>query len=119
MPGARPAAIFFDVDFTLIHPGPTFQPEGYARFCARYGIHVDASQFADAVKHASEVLSQGDEADLSYDPEIFIEFTRVLTRAMGARGRDVALSSSEHGFMKPHPSIFEAARGAAHRHARL
>jgi hypothetical protein len=29
-------AVFFDVDFTLIYPGPTFQGEGYARFCARH-----------------------------------------------------------------------------------
>jgi HAD superfamily hydrolase (TIGR01549 family) len=171
MPDARPAAIFFDVDFTLIYPGPTFQPEGYARFCARYDIHVDPTRFAAGVKHASEVLSQGDEADLSYNPQIFIEFTRVLIREMGGDGPrltecswniynewaachhfelyddvpevlralhdegvtlglisnthrpldafaehfalaeliTVALSSSEHGFMKPHPSIFEAA----------
>ena len=34
----RIAAVFFDVDFTLIHPGPTFLAEGYQRFCARYDI---------------------------------------------------------------------------------
>jgi HAD superfamily hydrolase (TIGR01549 family) len=171
MRGRPPAAVFFDVDFTLIYPGPTFQPDGYARFCERYGIAIDSSRFADGVKHASEVLSQGDDADLSYDPEIFIEFTRVLIRAMGGDGPrltecawdvynewaashhfelyddvpevlralhdegvtlglisnthrpldafsehfslsdliSVALSSSEHGFMKPHRSIFQAA----------
>ena len=27
------SAVFFDVDFTLIYPGPTFQGEGYAAFC--------------------------------------------------------------------------------------
>ena len=34
-------AVFFDVDFTLIYPGPTFRGEGYQRFCARHGIAVD------------------------------------------------------------------------------
>lgn len=41
--------MFFDVDFTLISPGPTFQGVGYQRFCARYGIDVDPSRFAEAV----------------------------------------------------------------------
>ena len=31
-------AVFFDVDFTLIYPGPMFRGEGYRAFCARYGI---------------------------------------------------------------------------------
>ena len=31
-------AVFFDVDFTLIFPGPTFQAEGYRRACAADGI---------------------------------------------------------------------------------
>ena len=35
-------AVFFDVDFTLIYPGPTFRGEGYQAFCARYGMDVDA-----------------------------------------------------------------------------
>ena len=38
-------AVFFDVDFTLIHPGPTFQGHGYAEACARHGVTADPSQF--------------------------------------------------------------------------
>ena len=34
----------FDVDFTLIYPGPTFRGEGYQAFCARYGMDVDAGR---------------------------------------------------------------------------
>ena len=48
-------AVFFDVDFTLIYPGPTFQGEGYAVFCQRYGIDVDPARFADAVLAASSI----------------------------------------------------------------
>ena len=40
-------AVFFDVDFTLIYPGPTFQGEGYARFCAQEGVIVDPAAFED------------------------------------------------------------------------
>ena len=38
---AMTKAVFFDVDFTLIYPGPAFQGEGYQAFCARHGMEVD------------------------------------------------------------------------------
>lgn len=162
-------AVFFDVDFTLIYPGPTFRGEGYERFCAKHGLRVDGSAFERAVAGASFVL---DEAQgCIYDPEIFLDYTRQIIKGMGGEGpgldacvREIyeqwaacqhfalydevpavlrqlnaaglriglisnthrclasfqthfelegliaaAISSSEHGFMKPHPSIFEAA----------
>lgn len=158
--------VFFDVDFTLIRPGPAFQGRGYRDFCARHGVVVDPDAFDRAVIAASESLEvRGGE----YDPEIFVDYTRRIIEAMGGRGpsvlaaardiydewaschhfslyeevpevlralhRDgytiglisntqrslaeferhfgldglfaVALSSSDHGYMKPHPSIFE------------
>ena len=163
------SAVFFDVDFTLIYPGPTFQGEGYAQFCARYGIEVDELRFPQAVVAASSVLNHAQ--DHIYDAEIFVRYTRRIIEGMGGRGDrlddcaaeiyrewaacqhfflydDVtpalsmlaergikvglisnshrclasfqqhfelhgliaaAISSSEHGYMKPHPSIFEAA----------
>jgi putative hydrolase of the HAD superfamily len=166
---SRLSAIFFDVDFTLIYPGPTFQGEGYERFCARHGIDVDRTRFADAVRAASIVLDE--EQDHIYDARIFVRYTRRVIEEMGGRGdrlddcaREIydewasnqhfflyddvapaleglaargfklglisnshrclksfqehfalqrliaaAVSSSEHGYMKPHPSIFQAA----------
>lgn len=166
----RPAtrAVFFDVDFTLIYPGPTFQGVGYRDFCAQYGVTVDAAAFERAVAAASSML---DGRGGIYDPQIFILYTRRIIEEMGGSGpriddaaRDiynewaacqhfemyedvpdvlralhgagmkiglisntqrcltsfqkhfaldglfaVTLSSSDHGYMKPHPSIFEAA----------
>src|SRR5687768_12620718 len=67
-------AVFFDVDFTLIYPGPTFQGEGYRRFCTRYGIDVDPARFHDAVLAASVILN--DEQDHIYKPDIFVRYTR-------------------------------------------
>lgn len=161
-------AVFFDVDFTLIYPGPTFRGEGYQQFCARHGMSVEPSTFNEAVVAASFVLDEAQ--DHIYDPEIFIRYTRHIIERMGGRGpgldacaREIydewaacqhfslyddveptltelaerglrlglisnthrsltsfqshfeleplisaAISSSEHGFMKPHPSIFEA-----------
>ena len=162
-------AVFFDVDFTLIYPGPTFQGEGYTQFCASYGIDVDPDRFPDAVLGASSILNE--EQDHVYDADIFVRYTGKIIEGMGGRGDRIeacaqeiyrewaacqhfflyddvtpallelaakqikvglisnshrslasfqqhfelhglitaAISSSEHGYLKPHPSIFEAA----------
>jgi len=162
-------AVFFDVDFTLIHPGPTFQAEGYQRFCTRYGIQIDPTAFDGAVASASALLDQAQDA--IYNPQIFIDYTAHIIERMGGAGDAVApcareiyeewaacqhfslyeevpdvlrslhaaglriglisnthrclesfqshfdldglfaaaVSSSLHGYMKPHPSIFETA----------
>jgi putative hydrolase of the HAD superfamily len=162
-------AVLFDVDFTLIYPGPTFQGEGYRAFCSRYGIDVDSALFDAAVARAGRLL-EGPE-DAAYDDEIYVGYTRHIIEGMGGRGdaldacareiyrewaacqhfelyddvpavlRQLAVSglriglvsnshrclvsfqahfdlqglisatvsSSEHGLMKPHPSIFRAA----------
>jgi putative hydrolase of the HAD superfamily len=165
-------AVFFDVDFTLIYPGPRFQASGYHDFCARHGITIDPALFDSAVASAASGLDRGDEA---YDAQLYVEYTKRIIEGMGGRGvavevaareiyREwaachhftlyddvpdvlralhasgvkiglisnshrclasfethfelrglftVAVSSLEHGYMKPHPSIFEAAlRGA-------
>ena len=49
-------AVFFDVDFTLIYPGPTFLGEGCQQFCERYGLSVDPARFEGAVADASSLL---------------------------------------------------------------
>ena len=161
-------AVFFDVDFTLIYPGPTFRGEGYREFCAKHGIAVDAAKFADAVASAAPLLDAGDDR---YTDDLFVVYTRAIIEGMGGAGphldacaREIyrewaacqhfelyddvpdvlrelsaaglriglisnshrclasfqshfelqgliaaTVSSSEHGFMKPHPSIFSAA----------
>jgi putative hydrolase of the HAD superfamily len=163
-------AVFFDVDFTLIHPGPTFQGEGYRTFCEKHGVGpCDPSAFSAAVASASALLHDSD--DQSYDPAFYLRYIRHIIERMGGRGPaidacaeeiyrewaacqhfdlyddalpalealhagglrlglisnthrslesfqrhfeldgliSVAVSSSEHGFNKPHPSIFRTA----------
>jgi putative hydrolase of the HAD superfamily len=161
-------AVFFDVDFTLIYPGPMFQGAGYRDVCRQHGVTVDADAFDRAVAASSSLL---DAHGGTYDPEVFIRYTARIIEEMGGRGPDVdaaardiydrwaachhfilydevtevlralhasgikiglisntqrclasfqehfalnglfavTISSSEHGYMKPHPSIFEAA----------
>jgi putative hydrolase of the HAD superfamily len=162
-------AVFFDVDFTLIHPGPTFRGEGYRAFCLRHGMRVDASRFEAAVAEASSILNEA--RDHIYEAALFHRYTAAIIRGMGGSGAAVqtcaeeiydewatnrhfelyedvpdtlrtiaqrgmriglisnshrclasfqshfeleglisaAVSSSDHGYMKPHPSIFDAA----------
>jgi putative hydrolase of the HAD superfamily len=76
----RTAAVFFDVDFTLIHPGPRFQGTGYQAACARQGVRVDAALFEQAVMGAAAVLGAGEAV---YDAEIFIRYTRRIIELMG------------------------------------
>jgi putative hydrolase of the HAD superfamily len=173
MKNAGVRAAFFDVDFTLIYPGPTFQGEGYAVFCRRFGIAVDPARFPDAVTAASSILYE--DQDHVYDAAIFVRYTRRIIEAMGGTGETLdacaeeiysewaacqhfllyddvapalrelaargvkiglisnshrclasferhfslqglitaAVSSSEHGYLKPHPSIFESALNRA------
>jgi putative hydrolase of the HAD superfamily len=162
-------AVLFDVDFTLIEPGPMFRAEGYHAFCARYGMQVDASRFDVAVASAAAVLHSAGETP--YDAAIFVAYTRHIIEQMGGAGPsldvcareiygewaacqhfalydevpavlralatrglriglisnshrslesfqshfelggliDATISSPDHGFMKPHPSIFSEA----------
>jgi putative hydrolase of the HAD superfamily len=163
------SAVFFDVDFTLIYPGPTFRGSGYREFGERHGLDLEPSRFESAVRSAAPILdaAQGD----IYNPAIFHRYTATIIEAMGGSGPGVelcavevydewasnrhfemyddvpdvlkaidargiriglisnshrclatfqshfeldglvaaAISSSNHGYLKPHPSIFEAA----------
>lgn len=169
---AATRAVFFDVDFTLIYPGPRFQASGYQDFCARHGITVDPTAFTRAVTDAATGLDPGDDL---YDAQLYVDYTKRIIEGMGGRGPAVAaaareiydewaacrhftmyddvpgvlrelhasglkiglisnshrclssfqthfelqglftvtLSSLEHGYMKPHRSIFETALRAA------
>ena len=83
---ARTAAVFFDVDFTLIHPGPRFQAVGYHECCARHGVSVDVLRFDAAVAGASSELEIPDPA---YDAEIYVNYTRRIIELMGGTGPEL------------------------------
>jgi len=170
-PGPRASlrAVFFDVDFTLIYPGPAFHGEGYHLFARSHGLAIDIAAFDRAVDSAAPILERPEEE--RYDAEIFVRYTRHILEVMGGRGDaldacarqisdewaacrhfelydevadvlrelvtagiriglisnshrrldsfqshfnlqgliDHTVSSSDHGYMKPHPSIFRAA----------
>jgi putative hydrolase of the HAD superfamily len=80
-------AVFFDVDFTLIFPGPTFQGVGYQRACAARGIEVDPGKFEEAAAASSFILDEVEEQIYKHD--IFIHYTASIIEKMGGRGENV------------------------------
>jgi HAD superfamily hydrolase (TIGR01509 family) len=92
MAPARTRAVFFDVDFTLIYPGPTFQGAGYRDFCARHDVTVDALTFERAVVAASSLLDTNGDV---YDPEIFVHYTMRIIEHMGGDGPGVERAARE------------------------
>jgi putative hydrolase of the HAD superfamily len=89
---APTAAVFFDVDFTLIQPGPRFLGSGYRDSSARYGITVDPARFDAAVAGAASVL---DVPDPLYDARVYVTYTRRIIELMGGEGPDLDRVASE------------------------
>lgn len=74
-------AVLFDVDFTLVRPGPELGPDGYVRLARRHGLELDASSYAEARAKALETLRRHPE--LLHDEEIWIAFSERIVRGMG------------------------------------
>jgi putative hydrolase of the HAD superfamily len=80
-------AVFFDVDFTLIFPGPALQGEGYRRFCAAEGVDVDPARFDTATAASSFILDEVEEQ--IYNGDLFVHYTASIIEHMGGRGANV------------------------------
>jgi putative hydrolase of the HAD superfamily len=101
-------AVFFDVDFTLIFPGPTFQAEGYRRACAAMGIDVDPLKFDDATAASSFILDEVE--DQIYNHDLFIHYTASIIEHMGGRGPmviDVAREIYEQWSVNHHFEMYD------------
>jgi putative hydrolase of the HAD superfamily len=74
-------AVLFDVDFTLVRPGPELGPEGYRKLGERHGLRLDPSRYEDARQSAVAALKRHPELD--HDEEIWVAFTEHIVRGMG------------------------------------
>jgi len=93
VPDLNTRAVFFDVDFTLIYPGPGLQGEGYEHFCRLRGVRVDPSRFRTAVARAAPIL---DEIKAhNYDAQLFVDYTRAIIEHMGGLGPGVDLAARD------------------------
>lgn len=86
-------AVFFDVDFTLIEPGPRFLGPGYAEACAPHGLTLDPTAFAAAVTRALPLLDA--HAGAPYDHDLFIRYTAAIIAHMGGQGDAVTRAATE------------------------
>lgn len=85
-------AVLFDVDFTLVKPGPLLGADGYRTAGERYGLSLDPTRYAEARVAAVEDLEHHPELD--HDEEIWVRFTEDIVRGMGGDGprvHDVAV----------------------------
>ena len=78
-------AVLFDVDFTLVRPGPELGPEGYVRAGARHGLTLDPTQYEAARDDALIELKHHPE--LEHDDTIWFAFTERIVRGMGGTSR--------------------------------
>jgi HAD superfamily hydrolase (TIGR01549 family) len=74
-------AVLFDVDFTLVKPGPDLGPEGYQLLGQRFGLELDPTRYAEARAAAVETVERHPELD--HDEEIWVLFTERIIRGMG------------------------------------
>ena len=74
-------AVLFDVDFTLVRPGPELGPEGYVRAGERHGLTLDASLYDEARNAALQELKRHPE--LEHDETIWYAFTERVVNGMG------------------------------------
>jgi len=74
-------AVLFDVDFTLVKPGPDLGPEGYRALGRRFGLDLDPARYADARAAAVEAVERHPELD--HDEEVWVLFTERIIRGMG------------------------------------
>ena len=74
-------AVLFDVDFTLVRPGPDLGPEGYRRLGERHGLVLEPGRYDEARAAAIESLEHHPE--LLHDDEVWVAFTERIVRGMG------------------------------------
>lgn len=120
---AATAAVFFDVDFTLIRPGRRFLGPGYADTCARYGVDVDETAFDAAVAASLTVL---DSPDQRYRDELFIAYTAHIIERMGGTGPGVEAAAREiydewarHDHFEMYDDVPEALRALQQQGVRM
>ena len=77
-------AVLFDVDFTLVRPGPELGPEGYRRRGEQFGLALDPARYDEARAAAVEALER--HPQLMHDEEIWVAFTERIIRGMGGDG---------------------------------
>ena len=80
-------AVLFDVDFTLVQPGPLLGGPGYRDAAARYGLTLDPERYAEA--RIAAIVDIQRHPELDHDEEVWVRFTEDILGGMGAEGPDI------------------------------
>ena len=89
-------AVLFDVDFTLVKPGPDLGPEGYVRLGRGHGLELDPARYSEARHAALQNVERHPE--LRHDEEMWFAFTELIIRGMGGEGpaaRELAIEMTK------------------------
>ena len=86
-------AVLFDVDFTLVRPGPELGPDGYVRAGMRHGLTLDASRY-DAAREAA-LLGLRHHPELEHDDTVWFAFTERVVLSMGGSGPEARACAVE------------------------
>jgi len=101
-------AVLFDVDFTLVKPGPLLGPRGYHEAGKRFGLELDAERYAEA--RAAAVLDLKQHPELEHDEEVWLRFTEDIVRGMGGEGeacRSVAQAITDRWLASENFELYE------------
>jgi HAD superfamily hydrolase (TIGR01549 family) len=101
-------AVLFDVDFTLVKPGPLRGPGGYHEAGKRFGLELDAERYAEA--RAAAVLDLKQHPELEHDEEVWLRFTEDIVRGMGGEGeacRSVAQAITDRWLASENFELYE------------
>jgi putative hydrolase of the HAD superfamily len=74
-------AVVFDVDFTLVRPGPALDPSGYATLGRAFGLTLDPARYEAARDAAIAMLAP--HPDHRHDNELWVQFTERIVVGMG------------------------------------
>ena len=101
-------AVLFDVDFTLVKPGPLLGPRGYHEAGKRFGLDLDPKRYAEA--RAAAVLDLKQHPELEHDEEVWLRFTEDIVRGMGGEGeacRSVAQAITDRWLASENFELYE------------
>jgi HAD superfamily hydrolase (TIGR01509 family) len=83
-PLSPPALVMFDVDYTLLHPGPRFEAEGYRSLGAEFDLDLDPSRWdaAERAVHAA-VRERRERLGTAHDQGLYEVIATTVIEALG------------------------------------
>lgn len=89
LPLPTPRCVIFDVDRTLVEPGPAFSAEGYVAMGERFGLVLDPALWREGQAEALAAYRENHRTnELAHDDDIFERLPEIVVRVMAGHGAD-------------------------------